>query len=810
MWVVSSEANLTLPDSAIAAWRAALAAAPPASPMRGGEPSGDGRVFALSRMTQPAEIARGGHGAFELAGVCGGGDDPVAAPVRRVVHPYRPDDTAALGVPQVLGVYLLDGAAAARVLGLELLEPFCGATCAGVDSGAPCCPTFSFALDVLGAMADDGGDDGDARRADFVAARADSASETGLTADDSATVAEDDAPRQPRGAPPKLGAPAAEVLWRHIHRVVTLEAVCYEDDAGTAATGADSGAGERASYAFLHSARAHRDAVLAACAQPCGAPRRSASWVRDDFECDNVWEDAGASFGGGSGVVRTSGDVAVEGAMVLSVADGGGVLARDAVLHCCDLRGSWRVAPGARICGLASWSDVSVPALTNIEEVPLLVSHAFTSTALADTPPPPPATMSPRSSAITPPSAVAVSAVRFVCVVVHGINDEPLAPLAETRIGRALDACGLLPLPTPTGDMDAEATSTEAGVAIFSSPPLLRDAPLFPIIELPSCTAATAIDTPPPSSAPPPPLPLEIALLLDALRDDGRRDALLARGTSAGDAARAAWHAAPKLSLAEAAKRTDLDATLRAREERAALADVRAVREQLVARVDAPVRGLLARVAARRCWRALGVLDALAAAVDTPVDVAARALAAIAELLAAFAGGAALLRSGPIAHAAWRSAMVGLAGSPGARAAAVRRLANLREVWARGGAAAASTLHPSVADPADVTALIRAARHYEGAAQALIAVAVATSSRFVRLTDATRVALGEWVHATAPARIDLAGGWSDTPPVSYEAGGAVANVAVRRRIHEFLSLAPRCGGRLAARSRSFVGLAFRP
>lgn len=30
----------------------------------------------------------------------------------------------------------------------------------------------------------------------------------------------------------------------------------------------------------------------------------------------------------------------------------------------------------------------------------------------------------------------------------------------------------------------------------------------------------------------------------------------------------------------------------------------------------------------------------------------------------------------------------------------------------------------------------------------------------------------------APARIDLAGGWSDTPPLSFEMGGEVTNVAV--------------------------------
>ena len=35
-----------------------------------------------------------------------------------------------------------------------------------------------------------------------------------------------------------------------------------------------------------------------------------------------------------------------------------------------------------------------------------------------------------------------------------------------------------------------------------------------------------------------------------------------------------------------------------------------------------------------------------------------------------------------------------------------------------------------------------------------------------------------WVLAKAPARIDLAGGWSDTPPVCYEHGGAVCGMAV--------------------------------
>ena len=37
----------------------------------------------------------------------------------------------------------------------------------------------------------------------------------------------------------------------------------------------------------------------------------------------------------------------------------------------------------------------------------------------------------------------------------------------------------------------------------------------------------------------------------------------------------------------------------------------------------------------------------------------------------------------------------------------------------------------------------------------------------------------KWVVATAPARIDLSGGWSDTPPICYEFGSSVTGMAVR-------------------------------
>jgi fucokinase len=38
---------------------------------------------------------------------------------------------------------------------------------------------------------------------------------------------------------------------------------------------------------------------------------------------------------------------------------------------------------------------------------------------------------------------------------------------------------------------------------------------------------------------------------------------------------------------------------------------------------------------------------------------------------------------------------------------------------------------------------------------------------------------GDWADVVSPARLDLCGGWSDTPPVTFEHGGKVVNVAVR-------------------------------
>lgn len=46
-------------------------------------------------------------------------------------------------------------------------------------------------------------------------------------------------------------------------------------------------------------------------------------------------------------------------------------------------------------------------------------------------------------------------------------------------------------------------------------------------------------------------------------------------------------------------------------------------------------------------------------------------------------------------------------------------------------------------------------------------------------SEASRISHRSTVIVSAPVRIDLAGGWSDTPPLCYESSGAVFNVAVR-------------------------------
>lgn len=101
--------------------------------------------------------------------------------------------------------------------------------------------------------------------------------------------------------------------------------------------------------------------------------------------------------------------------------------------------------------------------------------------------------------------------------------------------------------------------------------------------------------------------------------------------------------------------------------------------------------------------------------------------------------------------------------------------------------------------------LVRAARHYEGAGQVLLRQALMSSQRFISIGQGEVPPIGEWQEVECPARLDLAGeeqvqlflvsyllhfysavellcvsgGWSDTPPIAFEHGGSVTNVAVK-------------------------------
>ena len=56
---------------------------------------------------------------------------------------------------------------------------------------------------------------------------------------------------------------------------------------------------------------------------------------------------------------------------------------------------------------------------------------------------------------------------------------------------------------------------------------------------------------------------------------------------------------------------------------------------------------------------------------------------------------------------------------------------------------------------------------------------ISASFQFVRTRASDAVpGIGLWVKSECPARIDVAGGWSDTPPITYEHGGAVLDAAI--------------------------------
>ncbi|XP_066439899.1 L-fucose kinase [Eleutherodactylus coqui] len=219
------------------------------------------------------------------------------------------------------------------------------------------------------------------------------------------------------------------------------------------------------------------------------------------------------------------------------------------------------------------------------------------------------------------------------------------------------------------------------------------------------------------------------------------------------------WRSSWRMSWQQIRQHRDQERTLQARREMFFSQALDKVQRILLGREERSLMPIIrAAVLEGTHHKLLCTLDAVASTVDD-AGIAARALACVADLLGCMAGREGGLRSGPAANKAWAPAYLLLENGDVARG--VKLLAEERERW----------LHR----PAT---LIRAARHYEGAEQILIRRAVMSSSTFVSIADKELPPRGRWVTAECPARIDMSGGWSDTPPITYEHGGAVVNVAV--------------------------------
>ena len=146
----------------------------------------------------------------------------------------------------------------------------------------------------------------------------------------------------------------------------------------------------------------------------------------------------------------------------------------------------------------------------------------------------------------------------------------------------------------------------------------------------------------------------------------------------------------------------------------------------------------------------------------------ARILAMTADLLGSMAAGLGGLRSGPARNPAFQ---------PGLRMMESGRLAEGLASWS-----AARDAGGWLDSPAR---LVRAARHYEGGVQLLIRQTVMSARAQVKVDldavaadDIHRPGLGEQVVVRCPARLDLSGGWTDTPPICYELGGQVVDLAI--------------------------------
>jgi len=176
------------------------------------------------------------------------------------------------------------------------------------------------------------------------------------------------------------------------------------------------------------------------------------------------------------------------------------------------------------------------------------------------------------------------------------------------------------------------------------------------------------------------------------------------------------------------------------------------------------------KLAARENWaegllqswdkRALDCLEAYNSSKTT--GELAYILAMIGEVLGCMAGGRGGLRSGPASNRDFASALKFIQEEKYKEG--LEELKNVRTRWLN-----------------QPDRIVRAARHYEGAVQILIRKTVMSAQKQVSINfedKGNKPELDKWVQVKCPARLDLSGGWTDTPPICYELGGMVVDVAI--------------------------------
>ncbi|XP_068595496.1 L-fucose kinase [Brachionichthys hirsutus] len=226
------------------------------------------------------------------------------------------------------------------------------------------------------------------------------------------------------------------------------------------------------------------------------------------------------------------------------------------------------------------------------------------------------------------------------------------------------------------------------------------------------------------------------------------------------------WREAWRLSLKEVLALTHQEVELQWREELLFQAGRKRVTDALRNRASVCLLPYFrAAVLGSQMGVLLETLDSIAAGsmeqgAESQLGVATRCLSCIADVLVCMARKKGGLRSGPAANEAWRSAY-----------------SLLEDGNLRGGVSALAAQRAHWLSSPDL--LVRAARHYEGAGQVLLRKAVMSSQKFISIGQGEVPPLDEWQEVLCPARMDLAGGWSDTPPMAFDHGGSVTNLAVK-------------------------------